>query len=319
MYKLYQWVAFFYIYCFFGWIWETSYVSIRKRQFVNRGFLHGPVIPIYGFGAISMLFLALPFRDNIPLAYFVGLVGATLLELFTGWAMESIFKVKYWDYSNQKFQYKGYICLSSSLFWGFLTVALVRWVHPPISELLLSLPNSTVLIVTLAVTAAFLADFAVSVKEALGMRGILIAMERMRNEMERIQQELDRQNEERREKLSKLAEEGRLKLAERAEEGRLTREELARKAEEGRRELSEHVDEMRRQAEALKNEAAARAEENRREREERLAAIRAKNEEQLTALLNARSRLKKRHPSASFGRFENMINEARKAREERRK
>ena len=113
-YTLQQWILYFYVYCFLGWIFESCYVSFRKKEWVNRGFLHGPFLPIYGSGAVMMLFVSEPFKNNLILTYFAGVVGATLLELVTGAAMEALFKVRYWDYSNQKFNYKGNISLTYS-------------------------------------------------------------------------------------------------------------------------------------------------------------------------------------------------------------
>ena len=117
-YTAIQWLFFFYFYCFFGWVFESTYVSIKSRHFVNRGFMRGPFLPIYGSGAIMMLVVSMPFQDNLILTYLAGCAGATLLELVTGMTMEALFKVRYWDYSNQKFNYKGHICLSSTIAWG---------------------------------------------------------------------------------------------------------------------------------------------------------------------------------------------------------
>ena len=97
-YTLQQWILYFYVYCFLGWIFESCYVSFRKKEWVNRGFLHGPFLPIYGSGAVMMLFVSEPFKNNLILTYFAGVVGATLLELVTGrrW---SIIKGAVLDYS----------------------------------------------------------------------------------------------------------------------------------------------------------------------------------------------------------------------------
>ena len=76
-YTLQQWILYFYVYCFLGWIFESCYVSFRKKEWVNRGFLHGPFLPIYGSGAVMMLFVSEPFKDNLILTYFAGVVGAT--------------------------------------------------------------------------------------------------------------------------------------------------------------------------------------------------------------------------------------------------
>ena len=76
-YYLAQWLLFFFIYCFFGWIWESCYVSVKKRKWVNRGFLHGPLIPIYGFGAVTVLLVVIPVREHLVLVYFLGMAAAT--------------------------------------------------------------------------------------------------------------------------------------------------------------------------------------------------------------------------------------------------
>ena len=75
-----QWALLFFFYCFCGWVWESCYVSARQRQWVNRGFLHGPLLPIYGSGAIIILFVTLPAADNLWLVYVLGMLAATLLE-----------------------------------------------------------------------------------------------------------------------------------------------------------------------------------------------------------------------------------------------
>ena len=111
-YTLAQWFLFFYFYCFCGWVWESCYVSILKRHWVNRGFLHGPLLPIYGFGAITVLIATMPVRDNVVLVYVMGMIGATILEYFTGALMESLFHVRYWDYSSHRFNLNGHICLA---------------------------------------------------------------------------------------------------------------------------------------------------------------------------------------------------------------
>ena len=170
-YSVQQWLLFFYIYCFFGWCFESAYVSLRKRRFVNRGFLHSPMLPIYGSGAVVMLLVTLHLREHVVWMFLAGMAGATLLELAVGLAMEAIFKVKYWDYSNQKFQYKGVICLSSSLCWGLFTVLLNRYVHKPVEEFVLGLSQVTVLVAVIVVSVIFVCDTVVSVKVALGHAG----------------------------------------------------------------------------------------------------------------------------------------------------
>ena len=189
-YTVWQWLLFFYIYCFFGWCFESTFVSVRKRRFVNRGFLHSPLLPIYGFGAVIMLLVTLRIREHPVLMFFAGMAGATLLELVVGLSMEAVFKIKYWDYSNQRFNYKGVICLSSSICWGFFTVLLNKAIHRPVEAFVLGLPQGVTLAAALAVTAVFLCDVVLSVKVALGIRDMLDARNRLQKELSALQDQL---------------------------------------------------------------------------------------------------------------------------------
>lgn len=186
-YLLQQWLLFFFIYCFLGWCWESAYVSVRKRQWVNRGFLKGPFLPIYGSGALAVLVSTLPVRECPALVYIFGLIGATLLELVTGICMENLFHVRYWDYSNQKFHYKGHICLSSSVAWGFFSLAMIYGFHKPIERMVLGLPYRFTNASSFILTAIVAADFAVSFKTAMELRDILDGMERIKDEMKKLQ------------------------------------------------------------------------------------------------------------------------------------
>ena len=190
-YTAVQWLFFFYFYCFFGWIFESAFVSLKSRHFVNRGFMRGPFLPIYGSGAIMMLVVSMPFQDNIFLTYLAGCIGATALELVTGVTMEALFKVRYWDYSNQKFNYKGHICLSSTVAWGFLTIFMTEYLHRLVERIVFAIPADLVNILTVVISVCIVSDFTLSFKAALDLRDVLMGLERAREEMERIQKRLD--------------------------------------------------------------------------------------------------------------------------------
>lgn len=189
-YAWYHWLTFFYIYCFFGWIFESTYVSMKQRHFVNRGFLRLPMIPLYGTGAVMMLWVSLPFRSSLIAVYFSGVVGATLLEYITGWAMERLFKVRYWDYSNQKFNLQGYICLSSSIAWGFLTILMTEVIHPPIAKAVLDLKPQAEWFFLITTTILFVYDTFQSTKEALDLARALESITKLRSELEDMQVQL---------------------------------------------------------------------------------------------------------------------------------
>lgn len=172
-YTLSQWLLFFFVYCFFGWVWESCFVSVRKKQWINRGFLYGPVIPIYGFGAILILLFTLRVRDSLPLIYLLGMLGATALEYGTGDVMERLFHVRYWDYSDKPLNLNGHICLRVSLGWGVFSVLLVRVIHPPVEALLLQVPASWAEVFDLLFIAAFSVDLTLSVRSALDLKELL--------------------------------------------------------------------------------------------------------------------------------------------------
>jgi uncharacterized membrane protein len=168
-----QWVLLFFFYCFCGWVWESCYVSIRQRRWVNRGFLYGPLLPIYGFGAILVLLVTLPVEDNLYLVWLLGMIAATVLEYVTGAVMERLFKVRYWDYSNRKFNLNGHICLICSIAWGFFSILLVRYIHPPIGRLLTRVPDFLVDPLALLLTIAGTVDTVKSFQAAMDLRETL--------------------------------------------------------------------------------------------------------------------------------------------------
>lgn len=190
-YTVIQWLFIFYFYCFFGWCFESTYVSLKSRKLVNRGFMRGPFLPLYGSGAIMMLVVSMPFQDNIFMVYIAGCLGATVLEYVTGVTMEALFKVRYWDYSKNRFNFQGHICLGSSLAWGFLTILMTEVIHKPVESMVLSVPGNALTVITLFLTAYICADFALSFKTALDLRDVLVKMENIRVEMLHIQKRLD--------------------------------------------------------------------------------------------------------------------------------
>ncbi len=195
-YSVAQWLFIFYFYCFFGWCFESVYVSLHEKRLVNRGFMRGPFLPLYGSGAVMMLLVSAPFQDmafpwNMILTYLAGCIGATALEYVTGVVMEALFKVRYWDYSNQPFNFQGHICLSSTLAWGLLTVIMTFWAHLPVEAAVLAIPGPVLTAATFLLTAFIGADFALSFKAAMDLRDVLIKLDKIREETARVQKRVD--------------------------------------------------------------------------------------------------------------------------------
>lgn len=190
-YSIWHWLFAFYFYCFLGWCVESVYVSVRVGKWTNRGFIKGPFLPLYGCGAFMMLIVSRPFREDIFLTYIAGCIGATLLEYVTGVVMEALFQVRYWDYSNQKLNFQGHICLSSTLVWGIYTVLMTKVLHVQVEKLMFLITQKPLAVICVILTIIIGVDFALSFKAAIDLRNILIKMEQLKEEMGHIQKRLD--------------------------------------------------------------------------------------------------------------------------------
>ena len=138
-----------------------------------------------------MLVVSKPYYDNILLVFIAGCIGATALELVTGVVMEALFKVRYWEYFHKKFNFKGYICLESSLVWGVCTVIFTHFLQVPVERLILMIPYNILSVVTVTITVVMCFDFALAFKTALDIRDVLVYMEKAKAEMQRMQKRLD--------------------------------------------------------------------------------------------------------------------------------
>ncbi len=190
-YTFCEWLMVFFLYCFLGWCFESTVVSVQQGRFVNRGFLRGPALPIYGFGAILLLHIAIPLKNKPVLLFLFSMLAATLFEYIVGAFMEKIFKVKYWDYSGHRFQFQGLICLQSSACWGVMGLLLSGIIHPPIERLVFGMPAAMLVTADAACIAAFTSDVAISVKAALNLAKLLEELDRLREEGAALRRELE--------------------------------------------------------------------------------------------------------------------------------
>lgn len=131
---------YFLFYSFLGWLMETFYCSLHERRLVPRGFLYGPICPIYGCGVLLMMLFFTPLKGNLLLFYVVAVVVMTSWEYFVGWLLEVTTHMKYWDYSNSRFNIKGRVCLWVALVWGVLSYVVIFWMHPPVERLYQRIP-----------------------------------------------------------------------------------------------------------------------------------------------------------------------------------
>lgn len=162
-YSIYEIISLFFIYGFLGWCVEVAYCGVENGKFVNRGFLNGPICPIYGVGAVIVILCLTPIKDNVLILFVGSAVLTSLLELATGFALDKIFHARWWDYSDKPFNLGGYICLKFSIYWGLVCIALMKGIHPAIFNLVKALPHFLGIIILVFLTAVFIADITVTV------------------------------------------------------------------------------------------------------------------------------------------------------------
>lgn len=162
-YSIYEILWLFFIYGFLGWCVEVAYCGVENGNFVNRGFLNGPICPIYGVGAVIVILCLTPITHNIPMLFVGSALLTTILELITGFALDKIFHARWWDYSDKPFNIGGYICLKFSIYWGFVCIALMKGIHPAIYDMVKKVPYFPGIIALVFLCAVFIADIIITV------------------------------------------------------------------------------------------------------------------------------------------------------------
>ncbi len=165
--ETYQAVFFFLAYSMIGWLAEVVFFLITERRLINRGFLYGPLCPIYGFASLILLFLPAEIKGSVPALFFTTLLIATVLEYLTGAILEKIFNTRWWDYSKNRFNLKGRICLFNSLLFGIMGVLVITFVHPLVSRLIEMIPDEMAQVGSSLLTALLIADIVASLHSAL--------------------------------------------------------------------------------------------------------------------------------------------------------
>lgn len=173
-----DYIFYFFFYSFVGWFLESCYCSVRPKKWINRGFLRGPLCPIYGTGALVIMVLIIPLRSltknlylNELIIFAVGMVVCDFVEYMTSFIMEKLFNARWWDYSNKKYNLHGRICLTHTFYWGTAACLFSFVIHPFIDLYLISFinPVSRKILVYIFLTV-FSFDLLDTVINALGIR-----------------------------------------------------------------------------------------------------------------------------------------------------
>lgn len=162
----------FIMYSCAGWIMETTWVSINRKKFVDRGFLIGPYCPIYGFGALLIITYLEIFSFNPLVLFIVTVLVCGILEYFTSWIMEIVFKARWWDYSNRKFNLNGRICLQNLIAFGVMGLAVTYFINPYFTKLLALLYDYQTTRLAIVLGSIFSIDVILSTIVVFGFRKI---------------------------------------------------------------------------------------------------------------------------------------------------
>ena len=272
---MYFFLCFFYVYAFLGWCAEVAYAALLHGRFINRGFLNGPVCPIYGFGVLLALYLLRPLQPYWPLLFAGSVLLTSLLELATGFALEKIFGKRWWDYSKEPFNFRGYICLRFSLLWGFACVFVVDILHPTVSLFVALLPFALGVLLLLVCTASMAVDLTATVRTIANLRQRQSQVDALAARMRELSNEFGESLSVRVLDAVEVGTELKEDLSERAES---VRQEAQERAETIREQAEQRAEEIREQAETVRQEAEQRVELARKEAEQRAEAFRQQAE-----------------------------------------
>ena len=187
---MYYLILYFFVYGFLGWCTEVAFAACKERKFVNRGFLNGPICPIYGIGVGIVVQFLTPYKENLVLLYIASVVMVTALEWVTGFILEKIFHNKWWDYSKMPLNLNGYVCLLFSLIWGVACVLIADFIHPLIHKVLSWIPFPVGMTLIVVLSIVMFVDLYVTASTILKMNKHLEKMKEIAADLHRISDEL---------------------------------------------------------------------------------------------------------------------------------
>ena len=180
----------FFIYAFIGWNIEVIYYGITEGKFVNRGFLSGPLCPVYGLGFYAVIWALLPFQDNVVMLFFGSMLITTFVEFWAGFILYKLFNLRWWDYSNYKFNIKGFICPQFSIYWGIACLLGLKVLHPTVLFILEKTPDIIEVILVSVFLGVLIADIITTVITVIGFKKKIIILSDVTKEIRNVSDKL---------------------------------------------------------------------------------------------------------------------------------
>ena len=181
------WIAYFIIYSFLGWVVEVLHAYKKRGEWVNRGFIKAPFCPIYGFGAILLLVVLSPIRENWISLFFGTVLLITLLEFITGLILETLFGAKWWDYHEEKCHIQGYVCPKYSLLFGVLALGTIKIIHPVVETAIEGVSPIYLETAGLIFLTYLAVDFIQTVLEIIGLNRLLQELQHKMEELKQLE------------------------------------------------------------------------------------------------------------------------------------
>ncbi|MCI9176248.1 MAG: hypothetical protein HFH49_15205 [Lachnospiraceae bacterium] len=244
--SLYETAWIFLIYAFLGWCTEVAYAALEVKQFVNRGFLNGPVCPIYGCGVLVVIAFLTPLKKNFVLLFIGSVILTSVIEFVTGFLLEKLFHNQWWDYSDENFNICGYVCLKFSILWGIGCTLVMDVIHPGIYRFVKGIPNDLGAAFLALLVVLFILDLAITVSTILKFNKRLKLMDEAALRIREVSDEI-----------GENIYEGVTAAAEKREELKETIELKAAEITEGREELAEKRKRLQQELEALMEHESA--------------------------------------------------------------
>ncbi|MBQ6265195.1 MAG: putative ABC transporter permease [Clostridia bacterium] len=193
-----RYTLYFFFYSAAGWLIESCYCSVRPRKWVNRGFLTGPLCPIYGTGSLVFLVFVLPIKNNVSLpvtiagrnlsltpvlVFFAGLVLADIVEFTVSLMMEKMFHARWWDYSENFLNIQGRICFKHSIYWGLASIGFLYVIHPFVNRFFIKIPVDFVEVALAVILIIFVVDVFDAIRKAMDVRALIDKIKKFRTDL----------------------------------------------------------------------------------------------------------------------------------------
>ena len=169
----------FFIYSFVGWVVEVVYYGITEGKFINRGFLAGPLCPVYGLGFYAAIWIFEPLRNNFFIIFFGMATACTIVELIAGVILYHTFHMRWWDYSDYKLNFRGYICLRFFIYWGIAASLGIYVLHPTVKWLIAHINSPVRIGIVVFFSVILIADIITTIITIVGFKKKFEAMEKV--------------------------------------------------------------------------------------------------------------------------------------------